>query len=327
MKRRIAYIISLLLMVQLAAAQTVSRYEYWVDNDYAGRHTGYGTKAEETINFQLDVNGLTDGVHSLYFRAANSAGQISGFKNWLFYKPSASESDANIAAYEYWVDNDYANRTRTATSNANQSFMVDITGLSSGVHMLYSRAINDAGVYGIIKNWLFYKPDASDAEANLTGFEYWIDNDYANRNRTASSNANQSFMVDITGLSSGVHMLYSRAINDAGTYGVIKNWLFYKPMESEGDDEVSGYEYWIDNDYAGRTVWDYPPEEPEYLFIDTENLKQGVHQLYFRAFTKSGKVSQVYNWMFYTPDYSKQEVVESSPLVGYRYNFNSRIHI
>ena len=65
MKRRIAYIISLLLMVQLAAAQTVSRYEYWVDNDYAGRHTGSGTKAEETINFQLDVNGRTEGVHSL----------------------------------------------------------------------------------------------------------------------------------------------------------------------------------------------------------------------------------------------------------------------
>ena len=322
MKRRIAYIISLLLMAQLAAAQTVSRYEYWVDNDYAGRHTGHATQAEENISFQLDINGLTDGIHLLYMRAANSAGQVSGFKHWLFYKPEALAADVNLTGYEYWIDNDYANRTRTASSNSNPSFMVDISNLTPGVHMMYCRAMNDAGVYGVIKNWLFYKPEASDADANLTGFEYWIDNDYANCTRTASSNANQSFMVDITGLSSGVHMLYSRAINDAGTYGLIKNWLFYKPSESEGDDEVSGYEYWIDNDYAGRTVWDFPPEEPEYLFIDTDDLKQGVHQLYFRVFTKSGKVSQVYNWMFYTPDYNKQEVVESSPLVGYRYNFN-----
>ena len=322
MQRRIVYIIALLLIAQLAVCQTVGRYEYWVDNDYTGKTTGYGTQADGTLNLSVDMNSLNVGPHFLYFRASNSSGQVSKVNQWLFFKSEDPAIISGLSGFEYWIDNDYAGRTRTLSGNTTQSFTVDVSDLASGAHFLYYREANQAGIYGSIKSLLFYKSSDTDVVSGLSGFEYWIDNDYAGRTRTSSSNTTQSFTVDVSDLTPGAHFLYYREANQAGIYGSIKSLLFYKQFETDANDEISGYEYWFDSDYAGRTVSDLPPEDPEYLFIDTDELKQGLHQFYYRMFTKSGKVSQIYSWIFYIPDYESMDVEDDSPLVGYRYNFN-----
>ena len=322
MSRRVVYIIALLLMAQLAVSQTVGRYEYWVDNDYTGRTIGRGSKAEENLNLTVDVRNLDDGVHFLYFRVYNSSGQSSALNKWLFCKSGYNNSNVELTGYEYWFDSDHAHRFKSSSTKSDQSFTVDVSGLQPGVHFLYYRAVNTSGLYGNIKSWLFYIPSASETFNGLSGYEYWIDNDYESRVRERNTNTAQAFSVDVSDLSAGVHFLYYRPIDSEGFFGNIQSWLFYKSSQTVADDEISGYEYWFDSDYAGRTVSDLPPEDPEYLFIDTDELKQGLHQFYYRMFTKSGKVSQIFSWIFYIPDYESMDVEDDSPLVGYRYNFN-----
>ena len=309
-------------MAQLAVSQTVGRYEYWVDNDYTGKTTGYGTQTDGTLNLSVDVSSLNVGAHFLYFRASNSSGQVSKVNQWLFFKSEDPAITSGLSGFEYWIDNDYAGRTRTSSSNTTQSFTVDVSDLAPGAHFLYFREANQAGIYGSIKSLLFYKSSDTDVVSGLSGYEYWIDNDYAGRTRTSSGNTTQSFMVDVSDLAPGVHFLYYREANQAGIYGQIRNLLFYKQFETEASYEITGYEYWIDNDYEGRTVSDMPPESPEYLFIDIDNLKQGLHQFNYRTLTSTGIPSGIKSWIFYIPDYENMDVEDDSPLVGYRFNFN-----
>ena len=393
MHRRIVYIIALLLIAQLAVGQTVGRYEYWVDNDYTGKTTGYGTQADGTLNLSVDMNSLNVGPHFLYFRAYNSNGQVSKINQWLFFRPASpevapglsgfeywidndyagrtrtlsgnttqsftidvseiapgahllyyreanqagiygqiksllfyispdSETVSGLSGFEYWIDNDYAGRTRTSSGNATQSFTVDVSDIAPGMHFLFFREMNQAGIYGQIKSLLFFKSSDPDFASGLSGFEYWIDNDYAGRTRTLSGNTTQSFTVDVSDIAPGAHFLYYREANQAGIYGQIRSMLFYKQFETDADYEITGYEYWIDNDYSGRTVSYMAPDSPEYIFVDVDGLKQGLHQFNYRTLTGSGVASGIKSWLFYVPDYDNMEVVDDSPMVGYRFNFN-----
>ena len=388
MLRRIVYIITLLLTVQLAVSQTVGRYEYWVDNDYTGRTTGNGSNEQENLNlsvdvsnltdgvhflffraynsdgvpsslkqwlfckfddqsagvklsryeywvdndyagrttvsgdqtdqtFNVDVSGLTDGIHFLFYRAFNTAGKPSALKQWLFGKFDDQSAGVKLSRYEYWVDNDYAGRTTVSGDQTDQTFNVDVSSLTDGIHFLFYRAFNTAGKPSALKQWLFGKFDDQSAGVKLSRYEYWIDNDYAGRTTVKGNETDQTFQADLSNLSVGVHFLFYRAFNTAGKPSALKQWLFYKPADAP-DDEISGYEYWIDNDYAGRTVSNTAPDDPEYLFIDVDDLKPGVHTFNYRLFTKAGLLSIPYNWVFFIPP---SDMVDDTPLAGYQYTF------
>ena len=276
-----------------SAGVKLSRYEYWVDNDYAGRTTVNGGQTDQT--FKVDVSGLSDGIHFLFYRAFNTAGKPSAMKQWLFGIFDDQSAGVKLSRYEYWVDNDYAGRTTVNGGQTDQTFKVDVSGLSDGIHFLFYRAFNTAGKPSAMKQWLFGKFDDQSAGVKLSRYEYWIDNDYAGRTTVNSDETNQTFQADLSNLSVGVHFLFYRAFNTAGKPSALKQWLFYKPADVP-DDEISGYEYWIDNDYAGRTVSNTAPDDPEYLFIDVDDLKPGVHTFNYRLFTKAGLLSIPYNW-------------------------------
>ena len=53
---------------------------------------------------------------------------------------------------------------------------------------------------------------------------------------------------------------------------------------------VGLYEYWVDNDYTGRTKG-YGSQEQEdlNLSVSVSNLTDGIHFLYFRAYDSNGR--------------------------------------
>ena len=85
MLKRTSLFLLLLLSLTLGFAQGVSRYEYWIDADYAGHTTVNSTATDIPLN--IDISRQQEGVHYLSFRARNANGEWGALSRMLFFIP------------------------------------------------------------------------------------------------------------------------------------------------------------------------------------------------------------------------------------------------
>ena len=210
---------------------TVSRYEYWIDEDLSQKVAQETTGGDFVAS--VDISMLTAGVHYYNFRAQNNEGVWGALKRMLFYIPDNANPEATVQKCEYWLDDDYANKVSLPTSGGDFTRAIDISEMEQGVHFLNFRAQNSDGVWGALKRMLFCIPESTGGTAALEGYEYWIDNDVEHAVRRTSSQTAQTFSVDISDIEPGVHFLSYRAKNTEGTWGALKRLVFYASDGSE----------------------------------------------------------------------------------------------
>ena len=70
--------------------------------------------------------------------------------------------------------------------------------------------------------------------------------------------------------------------------------------------QVSHYEYWIDDDYASRAS-ESSSQEEVFALIDVGSMPVGVHFLNFRATNSEGETCSPYRYLFYVPDFPDTE--------------------
>ena len=84
----------------------------------------------------------------------------------------------DISQYEYWTDDDYANRSVVSSSGGNVSFDVSTSSLSAGIHFLNFRAKRNDEVWGNFYRYLYYIPTTpNSADAGNLRVEYWLDDE------------------------------------------------------------------------------------------------------------------------------------------------------
>lgn len=144
-------------------------FEYWIDNDYAGKTSGNFTEGENIYAIELD--NLSDGLHRFSYRVRNSEGVWgSVFVKHFFHK----KQTPGFASYEYWIDNDYNNRVVQASSSRNLTFDVNLSkDLKEGLHYFNFRGCNVDGVYGSTYRKLFYLHD-KDKGGRIIGYRHSI---------------------------------------------------------------------------------------------------------------------------------------------------------
>ena len=128
---------------------TVASCEYWFDNDVANRNTLGESVAT------VEMNGLTQGLHSFTMRVKNDAGVWSSPMTKYFLVPSASEMNGNvITRCQYWFDDardqdNFADLITTCTleSENNNMVMVDIGDLPVGTHTIWWRVGDSKGAW------------------------------------------------------------------------------------------------------------------------------------------------------------------------------------
>ena len=310
------YIFIFLFIAASVSAQTgINAYEYWFDNDYASKVSGLTpVAATYTFNQNVPTTGLSAGLHVFHIRFKDKDGQWSSVVSSFFQKlpetNPATPDSCKITGYEYWVDSDYAGKT-TGTTSATGVFHfdqnLDFAGVSAGLHVLHIRFQDDCGQWSSVVSSFFQKlPESTPTtplDCQITGYEYWVDNGYANK-VSGTTSATDVFHfdenLDFSNVSAGLHVLHIRFQDDCGQWSSVTSSFFQKLPEitpaPSPDCKITGYEYWLDTDYAGKTFMDVAPPEDVLMLMENlslSGLTLGQHTFHIRFLDECGQWSSV----------------------------------
>ena len=163
------------------------------------------------------------------------------------------------------------------------------------------------------------------AQSSQTNYQYWIDNNKDEAVYGTVNGEDISLSIDASALSTGVHFYNIRAYETVGSktkWGTIYRYLFSIPRSANGvPNNLSRYEYWLDNDYEHRVTTTVNSEESEALLsIDVNSLTPGVHFYNFRAQDVDGIWGTIYRYLFSIP--YPQQANGNRLITGYSYAFN-----
>lgn len=197
--------------------------EYFWDTDPGfGKGTMVAVNAaddETNVAFDVSTNGLSEGVHTLFFRA-----YADGWSPTMQYMVAVKDGKATqVTAVEYFWDKDpgFGKGTmvnvNAADAEADMAFDADASGLSEGVHTLFFRAYAD-GWSPTVQYVVLVK----DEEVHpITAVEYFWDTDPGFGKATpvdftpGESVDINDLVLDVNGMI-GDHLLCVRAFSNGG---------------------------------------------------------------------------------------------------------------
>jgi len=254
-------IIMLLFASLLGLSQNITRMEYFVDTD-PGYGNGIsipfsGTEIAEA-DFTVPLNGLGNGIHFLYLRAQNQSGDWSMTSVHHILKDVFQSENDVIDHAEYYIDNDpgFGNGTAISVSSGkivDVAFNLDISGLSSGLHLLNIRTRTSNGAWSLPHIHHILSDVFQLADAEISGIEYFFDADPGLGNGTsvsvsAAKVVDVAFEANLSGLTPGLHFLYARAKTNNNTYGNLHIHPIFVDVMGTADSEITALEYFIDAD-------------------------------------------------------------------------------
>ena len=231
------------------------RYQLWFDQDRKGETVGlFDQNANDTVCVKLDASILPQGLHTLYYRVEDKAGNRSALSSWLFYASQMHSDSLKLQDAEYWIDKGYDRRTSVAGTHGSYSFVIDAASLSEGLHTLYYRANDSYGRYSTTNSWMFLRRALRDTSIVNAAkkLEYWFDADYKNVYTQPMDSNNIAVSISTTGLTEGLHTLNCRVQDAIGIYSSPGTWMFFKQSDVK-PTRISKYRYWW-NEHTDKAV-------------------------------------------------------------------------
>ena len=235
-----------------------------------------------------------------------------------------------IAGYEYWYNDDFANKTATAVAPTQQLLInknVSTTGLAAGINVLNFRSYDSSGKFSSTLSSFFYKvPENAISARKVVTYEYWFDSDYANKisqNATNQETFSLNTNVVPNGLTNGIHTFNIRFKDNTGFLSSTLSSFFFKvPAQSTVDRKIVAYEYWFDSDYTNKISQTATNQET--FSINTNivpnGLASGIHTFNIRFKDNTGFLSSTLSSFFYKVP--AQANVDRK-IVAYEYWFDS----
>ncbi len=213
------------------AQSNIIGFEYWFNTDYANKVTSNITSTPQlSINQNIPTAGLNSGINTFNFRSFDNAGRYSSVLSNFFYKTTAPEVNLNpkIVAYEYWIDNDYANAVVVNTpvqEHVNINQLMSMNTLNLGIHNFNIRFKDNANLWSNVSSNFFYKTPLQIVTQNMiTAYRYWVDTSFAkavNINLTPNQQIHLLNNVDFTKLSKGIHEIHHQFKDTMGLWSVV----------------------------------------------------------------------------------------------------------
>jgi hypothetical protein len=262
MKQLIATML-FVMSATIGMAQTIGAAEYFIDSDPgAGNGVPIAVSTGSTVNFTASIPTATlpNGFHVVGIRTQYSNGQWGLYESRGFYISTATANAADIAAAEYFVDNDPGVGNGTPISPIGSGSTVNFTApvatnaLAPGFHFLAIRSKDNNGQWGLYESRGFYISTATANAANITAAEYFVDNDPGMGNGTpispigSGSTVNFTASVATNALAPGFHFLAIRTKDAEGNWGLYENRGFFISTATANMPDMTAAEYFIDTD-------------------------------------------------------------------------------
>lgn len=244
-KIMLPFLACLLALTAAADDRTLTAGEYWIDNNHNQRTT-VDIGSDGLMQFVLDASTLSEGLHTLHYRAQDSEGSYSPAQAWLFYRIKATET--GTLTLDYWVDE--GDHETCALADGQTAFVLDASNLSEGLHTLHYRLNTLSGQTGAERTWLFYRV-APAYESGIRTLEYWVD-EGQHETRTLTEN-DVAFTLDASALGEGLHTLNYQLREEGGRVSPQQQWLFYRITSKPRTSSLKWYRVWW-NDHQDKAV-------------------------------------------------------------------------
>ncbi|MCT4648047.1 MAG: hypothetical protein N4A74_23865 [Carboxylicivirga sp.] len=159
---------------------------------------------------------------------------------------------------------------------------------------------------------------------NITGYEYWIDDDanISKQSVTGAPQYNFDQLIDLSALKDGLHVFNIRFEDNKGQWSSLLSRFFYKnPVATSENSNIVSYEYWLDSDYANK-VSQTVTAVPQIVVgeqLDYASLKEGLHLFNIRFKDSQGVWSSLLTRFFYKSALDNSGSVQ---IVEYEYWFD-----
>lgn len=249
---------------------------------------------------------------------------------WLILIAFGTQASAqNIVRVEYFIDTDPGKGNGISVSLSpdtllDLNFTVDLTSVNGGFHLLFSRALDENGIWSQTHSRHFLKEDVAFGEPliDIVQLEYYIDTDPGKGQGTqigfsADSLIDLSFAADLTMVADGFHILFVRARDENGIWTFAHTKPFIKESATFGEPlrDIVGAEYFVDTD-PGFGAGMFVPVAPDSItsvdFVaDLTGLPDGFHVLYVRTKDSNGSWSRAFSRPFTKTASGPGDVVEA----------------
>lgn len=310
-------------------------YEYWFDNDYLNKISNNSINGSTYLfNSNINTNGLSTGVHVINFRFKDSDQQWSSTLSSFFIKvnTSAGNGSSTMTDYEFWFDNDYQNKQIGILNNITNDSLVSLISASTitnGVHTINIRFKDSNGLWSSTLSQFFIKQGSniSNTPNVITQYEYWYDNDFANK-VIANTTNNQNIQVlenfDANSLAMGVHTLNFRAKDNRNLWSSTVSQFFIKQnIQSNNNAVMSKCEYWFNENYSNKQTVTLNNTQTDFLtsLLPTSTLNKGLNIINLRFCDSNGKWSSTLSQFFF----KQGEAIASTQnlISSYRYWFDT----
>jgi hypothetical protein len=246
---------------------------------------------------------------------------------FLGFALSASTYAQNqIVSYEYWFDEDVANKTVVSTTPMqvlNLETGLPTSSLNTGLHKVQMRGKDLNGAYSAAVVQYFLKVNAG--ETGVAAYEYWWDDDVANAVEVGVGNTDVfelATSIDAQSIPQGLHRFHIRFRDGGNRWSSVVNQVVYKSAIGNIVDEIVGYQYWFDNDIVNAQFVETTPSE--ILVLDEElsnSLGNGLHRFHIRFRDGGNRWSSTVNQMVYKSAIG----TNVDEIVGYQYWFDNDI--
>ena len=293
-------LLSLLMCLPLLASAQLVRYEYWFDNNYAGRTPVTLNGSETTVDADIPTDGLDCGIHSLHFRVRRQDGWYSPVTSSLFFKAATGES----GKIEYWFDNDFENRTTASLAAAGENSLTtmsldlrDHDKFPMGAHRLHIRLLTDLGPTAI------YTTDVLKLVlGKVEKLQYWFDDNFEDAKTTSGVDSQNGIVfagdLDLSDVSEGMHRLYYRGLSEnmqTSTAVSMAPVMVKSRYNTDGKDlKVVQYAVSVDGEEGIVRQAPYMSESMEFNYnLDARRLNDGEHKVKVRFWNTVGAGNSV----------------------------------